>query len=182
MTAPYHLPDKFETDRYILRRVTADDAKAIFDSYATDAEVTRFLGWKPHTSAIDTAAFLQAAASEWDQSKGFPVVAFTRQQPDELIGMFHPHLIGHRVSYGYVLRASAWGKGCASEVMTWLVDHALSHPAIFRVEAFCDIDNRASARVMEKAGMIREGILRRYFRHPNISDNPRDCVIYSKVR
>ncbi|MCZ2499553.1 N-acetyltransferase, partial [Xylophilus sp. Kf1] len=25
-------------------------------------------------------------------------------------------------------------------------------------------------------------ILRRYFRHPNISEAPRDCVIYSKVR
>ncbi|PTW38807.1 hypothetical protein C8N38_1267 [Rhodovulum kholense] len=29
--------------------------------------------------------------------------------------------------------------------------------------------------------MVREGILRRYFRHPNISDIPRDCFIYSKV-
>lgn len=182
MSTPYCLPNEFETSRYRLRRVTAEDAKAIFDSYATDAKVTRFLGWKPHTSVLDTAAFLQAAASEWDQGKGFPVVAFHRQHPDELIGMFHPVLIGHRVSYGYVLRASAWGKGCASEVMTWLVDHALSHPAIFRVEAFCDVDNPASARVMEKAGMTCEGILRRYFRHPNISDDPRDCVIYSKVR
>jgi RimJ/RimL family protein N-acetyltransferase len=35
---------------------------------------------------------------------------------------------------------------------------------------------------MEKAGMEREGILRRYFRHPSISEAPRDCVIYSKVR
>ena len=96
--------------------------------------------------------------------------------------MFHPHLIGHRVSYGYVLRASAWGKGCASEVMSWLVDHALAHPGIHRAEAFCDVENSASARVMEKAGMVREGILRRFFRHPNISDAPRDRFIYSKVQ
>jgi ribosomal-protein-alanine N-acetyltransferase len=178
----YCLPEQFYTQRYLLRRVTADDARSIFESYANDPEVTRFLGWKPHSSETDTAAFLEGATSEWDQGRGFPVVAFPLQSPDNLIGMFHPHLVGHRVNYGYVLRRSAWGKGAASEIMRWLVEHALSHPEIFRAEAFCDVDNAASARVMEKAGMNREGILRRYFRHPNIADTPRDCAIYSKVR
>ncbi|MFX0542472.1 GNAT family N-acetyltransferase [Roseovarius sp. S4756] len=178
----YRLPVKFETERYLLRRVEIDDAAVIFSSYSTDAEVTRFLGWRPHKSIGDTEAFLKIAASEWEQRKGFPVVAFCREQPDNLVGMFHPRLIANRVNYGYVLRASAWGKGCASEVMIWLVNHALSHPAIFRAEAFCDVENAASARVMEKAGMTREGILRRHFKHPNISDDPRDCFMYSKVR
>lgn len=182
MDEPYRLPAEFETRHYILRRVKVDDAETIFDSYASDATVTRFLRWKPHANAADTAAFLKLAVSEWDQGRGFPVVAFHRQQPDDLIGMFHPRLIGHRLNYGYVLRASAWSKGCASEVMIWLVGHALSHPSVFRSEAFCDVDNLASARVLEKVGMTREGILRRYAMHPNISGEPRDCFIYSKVR
>jgi [ribosomal protein S5]-alanine N-acetyltransferase len=182
MNSPYRLPDEFETNRFLLRRVNVADAKSIFVSYAGDPEVTRFLGWKPHSSEHATAAFLEVAVSEWDQGKGFPVVASRREQPAELIGMFHPRLNGHCVRYGYVLRASVWGKGIASEVMTYLVDHALSHPEIFRAEAFCDVDHAASARVMEKAGMRREGILRRYLRHPNIADAPRDCAIYSKVR
>ncbi len=178
----YHLPTEFETERFLLRRVEVDDSEAIFNGYATDAKVVKFLGWRPHRSVDETEAFLKTAASEWEQQAGFPVVAFFRNQPDDLIGMFHPHVVGHRVNYGYVLRASAWNKGCASEIMSWLVDHALSHPAIFRAEAFCDLDNAASARVMEKAGMTREGILRCYFRHPNISDKPRDCAMYSKVK
>jgi [ribosomal protein S5]-alanine N-acetyltransferase len=182
MRSPYRLPDELETNRFLLRRVNVANAKSIFDSYAADPEVARFLSWKPHRSEHETAAFLEVAVSEWDQGKGFPVVASRREQPAELIGMFHPRLNGHCVRYGYVLRASVWGKGTATEVMTWLVDHALSHPAIFRAEAFCDVDHAASARVMEKAGMRREGILRRYLRHPNIADAPRDCTIYSKVR
>ena len=181
MSTHYRLPDDFETDRYHLRRVKVDDAKAIFDSYATDEEVTRFLGWKPHHSLADTSTFLEMAAAEWTLGRGYPVVAFDRISGD-FIGMFHPKLIGHRVNYGYVLQKSAWGKGCATEVMRWLVEHALAHPEIHRAEAFCDVDHPASARVMEKAGMEREGILRSYFRHPNISEVPRDCVIYSKVR
>ncbi|WP_406720728.1 GNAT family N-acetyltransferase [Thioclava litoralis] len=181
MSRHYLLPAEFETARYHLRRVEVNDAKVIFDSYATDADVTRFLGWKPHRNIADTSAFLERAAAEWIRGNGFPIVAFDRKNGD-FIGMFHPKLIGHRVNYGYVLQKAAWGKGCATEVMRWLLEHALAHPEIHRAEAFCDVEHPASARVMEKAGMEREGILRRYFRHPNISEAPRDCVIYSKVR
>jgi [ribosomal protein S5]-alanine N-acetyltransferase len=182
MPETYCLPVSFKTDRFFLRRVVMDDAEAIFDGYASDDSVTRFLGWKSHENSMQTAAFLESVGTEWNQGTGFPLVAFDLQCPDKLIGMFHPRLLGRRVRYGYVLRASAWGNGCASEVMRWLVDHALTHPAIFRAEAFCDVDNAASARVMEKAGMTYEGILRRYFTHPNISNDPRDCLLYAKVR
>ena len=51
-----------------------------------------------------------------------------------------------------------------------------------RVSALCDCDNPASARVMEKAGMAREGVLRRLTLHPNVSPVPRDCFSYSIVR
>lgn len=161
MSEPYRLPDKFQTERFVLRRVEVTDAPAIFDRYATDPAVTRFLGWRPHRSVADTTAFLVLAAAQWDEGTGFPVVVSDRQQPEDLFGMFHPQLTGHRISYGYVLRASAWGRGCASEVMRWMVADALAHPAIFRAEAFCDVENHASARVMEKAGMTCEGVLRR---------------------
>lgn len=39
-----------------------------------------------------------------------------------------------------------------------------------------------SARVMEKAGLVREGILRRWLIHPNISGYPRDCYSYAVAR
>ena len=54
--------------------------------------------------------------------------------------------------------------------------------AIFRIWAVCDLDNFASARVLEKAGMQREGVLRRYILHPNISSEPRDVYCYATVR
>jgi RimJ/RimL family protein N-acetyltransferase len=44
------------------------------------------------------------------------------------------------------------------------------------------VENIASARVMEKAGMAREGLLRRYVVHPNISAEPRDAYLYAVVR
>ncbi len=52
----------------------------------------------------------------------------------------------------------------------------------YRVFATCDVGNLASARVMEKAGMLREGLLRRYGFHPGVSDEPRDSYIYAIVK
>jgi RimJ/RimL family protein N-acetyltransferase len=58
----------------------------------------------------------------------------------------------------------------------------MGQPSVFRIGAFCDVDNVASARVMEKSGLVREGLLRRWLMHPNISDEPRDCFSYARVR
>ena len=62
--------------------------------------------------------------------------------------------------------------------MNWF----LAQPEIFRIGSVCDVENPASARVMEKAGMQREGILRRWIIHPQMSDQPRDCYCYSIVK
>ena len=53
---------------------------------------------------------------------------------------------------------------------------------IHRVWAVCDVENRGSARVLEKVGMQREAILRKWLVHPNISPIPRDCYCYAIVR
>jgi [ribosomal protein S5]-alanine N-acetyltransferase len=65
-----------------------------------------------------------------------------------------------------------------AEVTGWVMRQA----GIWRIGAGCDVENSASARVMEKAGLEREGILRRWIIHPNISSEPRDWFSYAKVR
>jgi [ribosomal protein S5]-alanine N-acetyltransferase len=50
------------------------------------------------------------------------------------------------------------------------------------VWAVCDVENAASARVLEKAGMRREGVLRRWAMHPNMGEEPRDSFCYAKVK
>ncbi len=52
------LPRRFETKRLLLRESAPADATAIYDAYATDAAVTRFLTWPPHRSIADTHAYL----------------------------------------------------------------------------------------------------------------------------
>src|SRR5215472_5090955 len=52
-------PDTFETARLLLRPVTIVDVDAIFDSYAQDEEVTRYLIWRPHRSRRETQAYVE---------------------------------------------------------------------------------------------------------------------------
>ncbi len=89
---------------------------------------------------------------------------------------------GHKAELGYVLARSYWGNGYMTEAVSAVVDWLLSVPEVHRVWAVCDTANLASARVMEKVGMTREGILKRWTVHPNVSSEPRDCFVYARVR
>jgi RimJ/RimL family protein N-acetyltransferase len=66
--------------------------------------------------------------------------------------------------------------------LTAVVDAAFELRGIYRVWAVCDVENPASARVMEKAGMLREGVLKRYMLHPGMGNVPRDVLCYAKTR
>jgi ribosomal-protein-alanine N-acetyltransferase len=96
--------------------------------------------------------------------------------------MFGLHPMNLKIEVGYALARPYWGKGYMTEVLRAVIDWSLAQPHIFRVQAFCDVDNLGSARVMEKAGMTREGLLRRYVLHPNINDEPRDAYMYAVVK
>lgn len=182
MNATYRLPEEFYTDRFLVRRILPSDADAIFAGWAADLEVVKYLTWRPHAEVSQTREYAERDHREWESGSTFPAVICPRDAPSELIGSIHPRLFGSRVSYGWLVRKDRWGQGVASEVAHWAVRHALAHPMIYRTEAICDVMNVASACVMEKAGMTQEALLRRYVFHPNVSDEPRDAYLYSKVR
>ena len=69
-----------------------------------------------------------------------------------------------------------------SEALGAVMEWAFAQPAIFRVWAVCDVDNEASAGLLERNGFHQEGILRKWSVHPNVSDVPRDCYCYAKTR
>jgi RimJ/RimL family protein N-acetyltransferase len=69
-----------------------------------------------------------------------------------------------------------------SEAVLVVVDWALAQPGVFRVWSVTDVDNGASARVLEKVGMQREGLLRRWMMHPGVGPEPRDCWCFGRVR
>ena len=160
-----------------------DDASTIFRTYATDPEVTRFLSWRPHADLGETETVVAAFQRQWATDDGERVLIICEPTaPRDTLGTIGMRLKGHQVQFGYVIARPHWGKGYLTEALGVLVSWSLSQPEIWRVQAFCDAENKASARVMEKVGMHFEGRLHRYFVHPNISTEPRDCLLYARVR
>ena len=170
-------PEMFSTARSILRPVQVEDAAAIFNSYGQDAEVTRYLTWRPHTSIEDTDSFVQMCLRA-HTSQTYMIVA---KATGEVIGVFDLRMPGKmRVEFGYALARPHWGQGLMTEALVEVTSWALNQPSIWRIGAVAE--HIGSIRVMEKAGLQREGILRRWLVHPNTSDDPRDCVSYAATR
>ena len=174
-------PETIRTDRLVLRRPVEADATAIFDGYARDPEVVRYLMWRPHANIGDTRAYLGFVQRGWDSATEL-VWAITRRGEDRLIGMIAARPRGFKCDLGYVLARAHWGQGIVAEAGRAVVDVVLADPDMCRVWAVCDVHNRASARVMEKLGMQLEGVLRRWVVHPNVSPEPRDALCYARVR
>lgn len=62
---------------------------------------------------------------------------------------------------GYWLGERYWGRGICTEALAAVTHHALEHHALTRVYALPFAHNTASCRVLEKAGYVLEGTLRR---------------------
>jgi len=174
-------PEIIETERLILRKPRMDDAPAVFSGWVQDPEVTHFLTWRPHENIGQTESMLATAIIEWEGDKRFPFMV-TLKESGDVIGMIDVHIENHKVAIGYVMNRTYQGNGYMTESARAMIEWAFGQPSIYRVYATTDVENIASRRVMEKAGMQREGILRRYVVQPNISDEPRDSYMYAIVK
>jgi RimJ/RimL family protein N-acetyltransferase len=174
-------PELIETERLTLRKPRMDDAAAMFAGWTQDPDVTRYLIWRPHQRLEQTETFLASCISAWNGDSRFPFMIILKEN-GEIIGMIDPRIEGHKVGIGYVMNRAYQGNGYMTEATCVIMHWAFQQPGIYRVYATTDVENIGSRRVMEKAGMQCEGILRKYIVHPNISDEPRDCYMYAIVK
>ncbi|TFH02798.1 MAG: N-acetyltransferase [Calditrichales bacterium] len=175
-------PTQIRTERLFLRKPVMEDAATIYDTYASDSEVSRYLTWRPHASVTDTRKFIDRCIFTWAEGSAFPWTII-RQKDQQLLGMIEITRVDHAgVNLGYVLGRDFWGNGYMTEALTFLIKWAMSQEDVFRVWAICDAENAASARTLEKVGMEREGTLRRWLRLPRFGDTPRDCYCYAIIK
>lgn len=174
-------PEIFRTDRLLLRRPTEEDAPALFRRWGQDAEVTRFLIWQPHRDLLESRRHLERCDAAWRAGTAFTWLLDAPAR-GELVGSLAARRGDHGVSLGYLLARDAWGQGLMVEALQPVVAWWLGAGGVHRVWATCDLENRASARVLEKAGFVHEGILRRWDVHPALGPEPRDAHCYARVR
>lgn len=170
------------TERLRLRLPKDTDVQAIYDNYAKDPEVVKYLSWKPHNSVEETLAIRKYWQRKIDKGHGVPYL-ITAREDNRVMGMIsiHPGK-PHRAGLGYVLGKKEWGRGYMTEALKAVIAEAWQNSTFIRLSAFCEIENIGSYRVMEKAGMQFEGIWRAHSVLPNLGPSPRDMKCYAIVR
>jgi len=159
---PFGQLPELETERLRLRKLTLDDAQDMFQ-YASDPQVTQFTTWDTHKSVEDSIDFITLVLQEYDNADSGWTWAIELKENGKLIGTIgitwsHPE--HRRAEIGYAIGRPHWGKGLTTEAAREVIRYGFERMGLNRIEARCVPENVASARVMEKAGMTYEGILR----------------------
>ncbi len=174
-------PPQIETPRLLLRPPRIDDAAAIFQRYANDTEVTRYLGWPRHHSISETEAFVAFSDAEWERWPAGPYLILSRETGAILGGTGFGFETPTRASTGYVLARDAWGAGYATEALQAMVDLAPGL-GIQRLHALVHPDHRRLYRVLEKCGFLREALMPRHGQFPNLAPGgPADVLSYVRT-
>lgn len=163
--------------RVTLRAPRIDDAEPLFERVTSDSEVSRYMAWQTHrdireTRRVVTEVFNAAGETTW-------VIDLRGEGPIGAIGWRRPQ--PHHIDFGYYLGRPWWRQGLMSEAVRLILDKAHRDPTVYRISAHCYVDNAASARLLERNGLIREGRLARYTVLPNISAEPQDCLLFGKA-
>lgn len=144
-------PETFATERLTARIPRREDATAVFSAYASDPQATRYLTWKPYAEIAPLAEFLDNQSARWTGPDRQCNYMLCLKGTDIPVGSISVNLaVPGQALFGYVLGPAHWGRGYMTEALRALLDWTDAQPKIFRAWAFCDVDNPASARVMEK--------------------------------
>ncbi|HET7312951.1 GNAT family N-acetyltransferase [Salinisphaera sp.] len=176
------MPRAIDTARLHLRPPEPTDAAAIF-AYASDPVATRYMIWPTAEDIDDTHDFLDDVAAGWAEGDDF-CYAITDRASGAVCGAASCQFDQHGAEIGYILAPTVWGRGLATEAARAMLEAAWTNAGLYRVWATCDVDNLASARVLEKLGMRLEGRLARWAPCPNLGAGPapRDALCYALTR
>lgn len=162
-----------ETERLILRKAVLKDAEAMYRNWASDPEVTKFLTWPSHTSVLVTEEILKMWIKNYEESNFYNWVIELKEIHEVIGGISVVDLYEKQAAgdIGYCIGRAFWGRGITAEALKAVIRFLFTEVGMNRVAACHDVNNPRSGRVMEKAGMKTEGILRaRGFNNQGICD------------
>ena len=150
------------TSRLLLREFAESDWQAVFQ-YQSDPAYLRYHPCS-HRNELDVRSFVRMFI-EWSmevprKKYQFAIILKNEQR---LIGncgvrMQTPH--AQIADIGYEIDRRYWGQGYATEAARALLAFGFNQLHLHRIWAYCIAENTASAHVLEKIGMVYEGLQR----------------------
>ncbi|MBQ8072614.1 MAG: GNAT family N-acetyltransferase [Clostridia bacterium] len=157
----FHHPPVLETSRLILRPLRMRDARDLF-SWCADPQVARYVLWSAHQSPRETRDYIRYMRHLYRERmpSSWGIVNRDGDQVIGTIGLMAWSPENSSCEIGYSLARECWGRGFMTEAASRLIRSLFEDLGVNRIEARHDLRNPASGRVLEKCGMLKEGVLR----------------------
>ena len=153
---------QLETERLILRKFKIDEYAKMYDNWASEDAVTKYLTWKSHENQDVTKSVLTDWVDNY-ANNDFYNWAIELKEEDKLIGNIS--VVNYRAEtmsavLGYCMGSKWWGKEIMPEAAKAVLKYLFEEVGFNRIAAEHDKNNPKSGRVMQKIGMTYEGTLR----------------------
>lgn len=149
-------------------------------SFTSDADVSRFIGWKLMTSIIETKNHIENMIKR--EAEGtYLYSSIAHKSTNEIIGtamIFNFSREAKHAEIGYVIKKDSWGKGYGTETVNLLTDFSFSTLKLHKLHANVVDTNYGSGKVLEKNGFELEGRLKDYY---YIDGSYLDGLIFGKL-
>ena len=166
------------TEHLTLSRFTLEDVAAVRDGLYTEA-VCRNLFVRPNQTTQEVTETIRYLLEGYDTKEDFHQWAV--RENGLCVGRMMLS-VNRRFQTGtvaYYLAESVWGKGYMTEILRRVIGFCFEELGLNRVEADHFARNPASGKVMEKAGMTQEGLMRqKYCKDGEFLD----AVLYAAVK
>jgi [ribosomal protein S5]-alanine N-acetyltransferase len=173
-----------DTARLRLRCLMIADAPAAHQAYG-DPEAMRYWDMLPSIDLEETERRLARSLSvdpQWHATWAVLARPDGQVADDQFIGMINYHARqpwNRRLALGWILIPRFQGRGYMQEAVGAVLAHCFAALNTHRIEAEIEPENVRSARLAQRLGFQREGLLRdRLF----VGDRPRTPLMYSLLR
>ena len=129
----------------------------------------------------EAVEFAMRCARCWEDGSAYPWAVISMRDR-AFMGVVELRVNGSAVDFGYIFAQRYWGRGIATEAVRAPVEWAWAQAEVLRVWATCHSDNAASARVLEKLGLMLEATREGAEPRPQLGEATGSSLVYARVR
>lgn len=174
---------ELESNKLLFRKASISDSKDMFNNWANDKEVTKYLRWDAYEKEEDTIKFLNYLENSYKEDNFYNWMVIPKDEgvPIGTIGAVDIDVNNNTVEIGHCYGRSFWNKGYGTETLTRIIKFFFEEVEVETIYAYYVDGNSASGKVLEKVGMKYEGILRKRV-YDKVTKKQVDLISYSITR
>lgn len=141
---------EIESCRYIIRSISSNDLKDIFEIYS-DKEIMKYDSKNIFNSREETLELINKGM----KNRWFVRFVIVDKSTNNVIGsiaLHHFDFENQKVQIGYNLKQQYWNKGIMSDVLPYMIEYLKNNTNIKELKASIHRENIASIKLVEKLG------------------------------